>query len=282
MSLHRLAEERSLAYHRKVAERLPRQSDAALASDSDFCGGFQMRKPTIVAMGGGGFSEEPDNPLLDDYVLSLTGRARPRICFVPTASGDAGDYIERFCKAFPATRAQASVLELFHRTVEDLDAFLLEQDAIYVGGGNTANLLAVWRVHGLDRALRRAWERGVILCGLSAGGLCWFAEGITDSFSLRHLAPLHDGLAFLPGSFCPHYDADSLRRPAYEQAVARGELQPGYAADDGVALHFEGSTLQAVVSSRPNARAWRVDDNGEAIVSTELVPRLLRGEEAVS
>lgn len=112
-----------------------------------------MRKPTIVAMGGGGFSEEPDNPLLDDYVLSLTGRACPRVCFVPTASGDAGDYIERFCQAFPAPRAQASVLELFHRTVEDLDAFLLEQDAIYVGGGNTANLLAVWRVHGNGEAI---------------------------------------------------------------------------------------------------------------------------------
>ena len=144
-----------------------------------------MSRPTIVAMGGGGFSMEPDNPLLDDYVLDLArgqrGRERPRVCFLATASGDSPAYIAKFYAAF-ARRAEASHLALFIRTVDDIDAFLLDQDVIYVGGGNTENMLAIWRVHGVDRALGRAWESGVVLTGLSAGSLCWFETGSTDSF----------------------------------------------------------------------------------------------------
>ena len=210
----------------------------------------------IVALGGGGFSMEPENPLLDDYVLALAGRPRPRVCFVPTASGDSDNYVVRFYRAFPTTRCEPSHLALVNRTVADLRALVLDQDVVYVGGGNTANMLAVWRVHGLDRVLREAWEAGVVLCGISAGALCWFEAGVTDSFG-SELRPLRDGLGLLGGSHCPHYDGEPRRRPAYHRFVGEG-LPAGLAADDGVALHFVGPALAHVVSSRPGARAYRV------------------------
>ncbi len=213
----------------------------------------------IVAMGGGGFSMEPDNPPLDDLVLSLARSPRPRVCFVPTASGDDQAYVARFYRAFAPRDCRPSDLQLFARTIGDLDAFALAQDVIYVGGGNTASMLAVWRVHGLDRVLRRAWGEGVVLCGLSAGMNCWFEESVTDSFGVDELAPLHDGLGFLPGSACPHYDGEEQRRPVFTTLVAAGELADGWGADDGAALVFAGTALEEVVASRPHATAVRVE-----------------------
>ena len=233
---------------------------------------------TIVAMGGGGFSMEPDNPLLDDYVLDLArvrwGRARPRVCFLATASGDADSYIANFHTAF-ALRAEASHLALFARTIDDLETFVLGQDVIYVGGGNTANMLAVWRVHGVDRILTRAWEAGVVLTGLSAGSICWFEGGTTDSFGA--LAALSGGLGLLPGSHSPHYDGEPERRPTYQRLIAEGALADGYAADDGAALVFRGTELADVVASRPAARAYRVTrrPTGESAIETELPTRYL-------
>src|SRR5438093_77125 len=128
----------------------------------------------IVPMGGGGFSMEPRNPRLDKWLLSLSRRSRPRVLFIPTASGDAEDYIRRFYGAFERYSCRPAHLPLFNRRAVDLHKLVASQDLIYVGGGNTANLLAVWRVHGLDRALREAWREGVVLCGLSAGAICWF------------------------------------------------------------------------------------------------------------
>jgi dipeptidase E len=181
----------------------------------------------VVAMGGGGFSMEPDNPLLDEYVLSLA-RSRPaRVCFLPTASGDSDRYVADFYRAFARLECRPTDLQLFNRTVADLDAFVLSQDVIYVGGGNTANLLAIWRAHGLDGILRGAWKEGVLLCGLSAGMNCWFAESVTDSFGRAELTPLHDGLGLLPGSACPHYDGEEQRRPTYQSLVAAGRLAAG-------------------------------------------------------
>jgi peptidase E len=215
--------------------------------------------PRVVAMGGGGFSMEPDNPLLDTFVLSLARSPDPRVCFLPTASGDAEGYVARFYRAFTALDCRPTDLGLFERTVGDLESFVLAQDVIYVGGGNTAGMLAVWRVHGLDRLLRRAWEEEVVLCGLSAGMNCWFSESVTDSFDLAQLAPLHDGLGLLPGSACPHYDGEEERRPTFTSLVAAGELADGWAADDGAALVFAGAELEEVVASRTNARAYRVE-----------------------
>jgi peptidase E len=214
----------------------------------------------IVAMGGGGFLME--GRALDDFVIELAGGDRPRICYVPTAGGDAESSIDLFAAAFPQERARASVLRLFQRDVGDLAAFLLAQDVIYVGGGNTASMLAVWRAHGVDAVLREAWSRGIVLCGMSAGANCWFEGCSTDSFG-PGLAPLRDGLGLLAGSFCPHYDGEPERQPAYRRWVASGALQPGYAADDGVGLVFEGTELVRAVAERPGGRAVRVDERGE-------------------
>ncbi len=231
-----------------------------------------MDSRRIVAMGGGGFSMEPDNPLLDEFVLSLARTPRPRVCFVPTAGGDNDGYVARFYRAFAALDCRPAELRLFEREVLDLESFVLAQDVIYVGGGNTASMLAVWRAHGLDQVLRRAWAGGVVMCGLSAGMNCWFRQSVTDSFGLARLAPLRDGLGLLPGSGCPHYDGEPLRRPTFRQLIAAGELADGWAADDGAALVFTGDTLTDVVSSRPEAAAYRVTRTVDGRSVEERIP----------
>jgi dipeptidase E len=230
-----------------------------------------MPERHIVAMGGGGFLMEP-SPLLDDYALALAGTAEPAVCFLATASGDAAADIEAFHRAFPPGRARATHLSLFRRDERDPREHLLHQDVIYVAGGNTVNLLAVWRAHGIDAALREAWDAGVVLCGMSAGALCWFEAGVTDSYG--RLRALHDGLGLLPGSHCPHYDGEAERRPTYRRAVAEG-LPAGIAADDGCALHFAGTELVESVSSRPGARAYRVEPEAEGVVETPISARYL-------
>jgi peptidase E len=209
----------------------------------------------IVAMGGGGFSE--DGSEVDRFVLDLAGATRPRICFVPTASGDADAYVLRFYRSFPAADFRPSDLPLFVRRVADVQSFLLEQDVIYVGGGNTANMLDVWRRHGVDGALREAWERGVVLAGVSAGANCWFEASTTDSFG-PELQPLRDGLGLLPGSFTPHYDGEPGRRPLLHRLIAEG-FPAGYAADDAAACHFAGTELAGVVRSAPGANVYRLE-----------------------
>jgi peptidase E len=241
-----------------------------MSSPDASAGGGERR--LLVAMGGGGFSMEPDNPLLDRFVLSLARSSAARVCFLPTASGDAEGYVARFYRAFTALGSRPTDLQLFDRTVGDLESFVLAQDVIYVGGGNTASLLAVWRAHGLDRILREAWERGVVLCGLSAGMNCWFTASVTDSFGAAELAPLPDGLGLLPGTACPHYDGEEQRRPTFMRLVAAGELDSGWAADDGAALVFAGRDLIEVVSSRPDARAYRVERTADGEISERTLP----------
>ena len=216
---------------------------------------------------------EPGNPLLDSYVLELCRRKRPRVCFIPSASGDADHYIVRFYRAFPADRCEASHISLFRREQgpEDPRAHLLEQDLIYVGGGSVVSMLGVWRAHGIDAILRAAWERGVVLCGLSAGSLCWFAEAVTGF----HGAPQGvEGLGLLPFSNCVHYEPGSSRRRAYHDLIRAG-MRPGYAAEDGVALHFVGTELSRVVASRPAARGYRLDALGERVVEMRIATAYL-------
>ena len=216
----------------------------------------------VVCMGGGGFSMEPENDLLDDFVLSLVPhRRKPRVCFVPTASGDADSYCARFRDAFPETRAETSVLSLFKRDVVDIAQFLGSQVVVYVGGGNTANMLAIWRVHGLDAILREAYAAGTVLCGSSAGCLCWFECGITDSFGLG-LAPLRDGLGLLAGSACPHYDSEQRRRPVYTAAVRNG-FPAGIALDDAAAARYDDERLVEIVSASLGGRAFQVSGASE-------------------
>lgn len=229
----------------------------------------------IVAMGGASVLPSSTDGPLYRYLLDLTGRDRPRICFIGTASGDDASYRAAFYATF-ARLGEASHLGLFDIRVADIPGFLLEQDVIYVGGGNTANLLQIWRLHGVDKALKAAWESGVILCGPSAGGMCWFEAGLTDSFGSQ-LAPLKDGLKFLDGSFCPHYDSESLRRPRFEETVGSGALPGGYACDDAAALVFNGRQLEEVVASMPGSHAYRVDRRrGNSIEETQIRARLLR------
>jgi dipeptidase E len=227
----------------------------------------------IVAFGGGGFSMESGNPLLDDYVLGLTGAKRPKVCFLPSASGDADHYIVRFYRAFPAARCEASHISFFRREQgpEDLRAHLLEQDLIYVGGGSVVSLLGVWRAHGVDEILSDAWQRGVVLCGLSAGSLCWFSEAVTGF----HGAPqVVEGLGLLPFSNCVHYEPRSSRRRAYHDFIRAG-TRGGYAAEDGAALHFVGTELSRVVASRPEARGYRLDAMGERVVEMRIATTYL-------
>jgi peptidase E len=229
----------------------------------------------ILAIGGASLGPTSTDWPLHQYLLDLSGQERPRICFVGAASGEDAWDRAGFYATF-ARRAEASHLDLFGRRIDDIEAFLLDQDVIYVGGGNTANMLAIWRVHGVDKALRTAWERGVVLAGWSAGGMCWFEGGLTDSFG-PDLAPLRDGLKFLAGSFCPHYDAESLRRPRYEELVGSGALQDGFAADDGVGLLFEGRDFVEAVASLPGQHAYRVERRrGKAVEETQIRARLLR------
>ena len=212
----------------------------------------------ILAMGG-------HSPIFEDAILELAG---PRVCFVPTASGDEDWQLVRFYESF-AGRAEASHVSFNPWPRADLREHVLRQDAVYVSGGNTANALAIWRVHGFDAVLREAWECGVLLCGWSAGMICWFEAGVTDSFGPQ-LEGLRDGLGFLPGSACPHYDTDELRRPVYRSLVGDG-FPGGYAADDGAALHFVGMKLQEVVATVSSAAAHRVERGAETLIAARLL-----------
>lgn len=232
------------------------------------------RPKQILAMGGGGFSMEPDNLLLDEYILGMAGGERPRVCFLPTASGDGEGYIERFYAAFRTLPCEPVHLALTGgERPADLRGFVLGLDVVYVGGGHTMNMLAVWRGHGLDAILREAWNRGTVLAGLSAGSHCWFEEGLTDSIpgTLTRM----DCLGFLEGSNCVHYDGEPERRPLYLQLVGSGAMRAGLAADDGVGLHFVGERLHRVVSSRRAALAYEVRANGEPATERAIPPEFL-------
>jgi peptidase E len=220
------------------------------------------------------------NTLLDDHVIALTGVERPRVCFLPTASGDADHYVVRFYRAFSASRCQPSHISLFRREtgVGDPRAHLLEQDLVYVGGGSLVSLLGAWRAHGIDVALHDAWRAGVIMCGGSAGSLCWFSHAI----SAFHEGPprMIQALGFLPWSNAVHYADEPGRRRAFLDAVAGG-MPPGYGVGDGAALHFVGTELAGVVSSRCGARAFHVAAGGARGASERELPVNYLGEPVV-
>jgi dipeptidase E len=243
-----------------------------------------MRDPRrILAMGGGGFTMQERSEALDRLVLELTGRPVPRICFLPTASGDPREQTTRFHERFSAWPCQPSVLSLFHLGRDRLDPreHLLAQDAIYVGGGSMRNMLAVWREHGVDDVMRAAWERGIVLAGLSAGAMCWFEGGVTMSGGAA--APVA-GLGLLPGSLSVHLDGEPERRPVYMSAVGDGRLPAGWALDDSAALVFRGTTLERCVASRPGARAVYVAPDGvggalERRIAVDLLQGAVAGSE---
>lgn len=236
-----------------------------------------MATPQLVAMGGVGMSTEPEDLPLHRYVLSLTRRDQPAALLIPTASGDSATLLADFYATYGSLGCKTSVLPLFKRTPSDLRGLLLAQDVIYVGGGNTRSMLTLWREWGIDQILREAWMAGVVLAGVSAGMICWFEQGVTDSVRGSTGDPLDDlsalsCLGFLSGSACPHYDGETARRPVYQRLVSAGELGDGYAADDGAGLHFAGGDLVRAVAARPGAKAYRVERRGEAAVETPITP----------
>jgi peptidase E len=234
----------------------------------------------ILAMGGGGFTMEPGNPALDDFVLSLARAREPRILFLPTASGDAAAQIAAFRERFGDRACVPEELSLFrlHGASRPLREVVLEQDVVYCGGGSMRNLLAIWRAHGLHEILTEAWERGIVLAGLSAGAMCWFQGGVTRSSGPPEPIP---GLGLLPGSLTVHADGDPERLPVFLDAVRRGELPGGWAADDGVGLLFRGARLERCVSSRPGAGAFRCDAVEGELVRARLEPELLGADAAL-
>ncbi|MEZ5041713.1 MAG: peptidase E [Saprospiraceae bacterium] len=215
-------------------------------------------KRQIIALGGGGFSMEPDNPLLDDYILKQTGKTKPKVCFIGTASGDAEGYILRFYEAFQKKDCTPSHLSLFQGHTDQIEAFILAQDLLYVGGGNTRNLIVLWKEWGLDRMIRKAYESGTVLAGISAGSICWFEQGLTDSIP-NQLNTLNC-LGFLKGSNCPHFDGEPARQSSYKSKILAGEMLGGIACDDSVGLHFVDETLMTIISSRPDAAAYRITE----------------------
>jgi peptidase E len=216
----------------------------------------------IIALGGGGFLEEPDNPALDLYVLQQAAKPNPSVCFLPTGSPAPDSAVVAFYSAYSRYNCKPSHLSLFRRT-PDLPALLLSQDVIYVGGGNSKSMLAVWREWGIPELLHTAWNNGIVLAGVCGGALCWFEQGVTDSFA--NGMTVLPALGFISGSCCPHYDGEADRRPAYHGFVQRGEMQAGFALDIGAAIHFVDEEIHAVVASRPEAKAYRVEltDDGE-------------------
>jgi peptidase E len=237
-------------------------------------------QPHILAIGGGTFIPDSrygmsPSPLLR-YALDLTGQDRPRICFLATAVGDSADYIARGYAALTQLDAEVSHISLFPMpNVQDMRSHLLSQDLIYVFGGSVANLLALWRLHGLDEIMREAWNEGVVLSGQSAGALCWHVGGNTDSYGPQ-LRPLTDGLGLLPYSCGVHYGSDAQRRPLLQQLVGEGTLPGGYAADDGVGLHYVGTEFVQAVSYAKDAGAFRIEPDGSgAAKETRIDPRLL-------
>jgi peptidase E len=217
-----------------------------------------MPEPTIVAMGG-------INETLMDYVLQLAGGRR--MLYVPTATMEDPARTVWWYERLRG-RAELTHLHFFPWPPSDLRELVMQQDLVLVSGGNTANALAIWKTHGFDEILREAWESGILLTGWSAGMICWFEHGVTDSFGPQ-LAPM-ECLGFLPGSACPHYDAEALRRPVFTQLVADG-LAAGIAADDDVGVRYTGTELTEVVTSRAGATAYLVGPDGERALEARLV-----------
>ena len=227
-------------------------------------------KKQVLAMGGGGFTMKPENLKLDRYLLSMTNKNKPKVCFIPTASGDDESYTRRFYSAYKKLECETSHLSLFSPPEADLRNFVMDKDIFYVGGGNTRNLLVLWKEWGLDEYLYEAWCNGAIMAGLSAGSICWFKQGLTDSVTGK-LLPL-ECLGFVEGSNCPHFDTEKGRRPSYHDAILDGSMIDGIACDDGVAAHFIDGKLDCCVSSLPKAKAYKFKNVGGSIDESIIEP----------
>ena len=226
-------------------------------------------KKQIIAIGGGGFGRSPGEGVIEKYILSQSDKEKPNICFIPTATGDNEAYKVNYYSTFSKLNCSPVHLDFFKRT-PDLEELIKQQDVIFVGGGNTKSMLAVWKDWGLDLILKEAYERGVIMCGVSAGAICWFEEGITDSWSEE--LKVMDCLGFVKGVCCPHYDEEPQRRPSLSKFLTEGVMQSCYAVDGGCALHIENEQEYKAVVFAKDKNAYCVDlENNE--VKEEPYPR---------
>jgi peptidase E len=235
----------------------------------------------IIAMGGGGFLMERGTSKLDQFFVETAGVRRPRVCFIPTGGGDPEEGLAKYYRAFSRFDCRLSHLAFFRKPrpgaipLNNLEKEMLIQDAIYVGGGNTRSMLAVWREWGLDRILRKAWASGILLGGISAGAICWFEFGATDSVLGQGRSTPLRCLGFLPGSCSPHFDGEPHRRPDFRRLVGRGELPAGIGIDDGVAVLYENRKIVEVVSNKVGSTAYRVTSNNGSVAVETLSARYL-------
>lgn len=214
----------------------------------------------IIASGGGGFGRTLDTLPQERYILEQCGAERPKVAFLPQASCEDGRYIASFYEAFTRLGAEPTLISLFGVVKPEWQERLLAQDVIYVGGGNTRSMLALWREWGVDQILRQAWENGTVLAGVSAGAICWFDEGVTDSVWPLGVLPC---LGFLQGSCCPHFDGEVDRRPAYTRMLAEGRIAPGIALDDYAMAHYIDGDLHRVVCSSETAGGYLMAASAE-------------------
>ena len=219
--------------------------------------------PQIIAIGGAGFGSLENDYKMERYLIAQTGKTNPKVCFLGQASAESPAYAHRFHQTFKTLGAHPSTVSLFGRVTPHWKTQVLEQDLIFVGGGNTRSMLALWREWGMDQILKEAYENGTVLSGSSAGAICWFEACVTDS--VWPLGTLK-GLGFLQGSCCPHYDSEPERRPTYLEKVSSGEIIPGIALEDYTAVHFVDGTLKRVVSAKTGATVYRVGPGEEALL----------------
>ena len=222
----------------------------------------------IVAIGGGFTS-----PAVMDYVLGLAHKKMPTILFINTATGDSAESLLRVYNKVAGLSCRASHLPFFDRTPPDLEKVIFSQDVVFVGGGNTKSMLAVWREYGLDQILLEAWKRGIILAGSSAGGICWFEGCVTDSYAVNYTAL--PALGFLKGSCCPHYDGEAGRQETYHRLIKESQLTDGFALDEGVGVHFIGELVHDIVTGKKGSRAYRVTRKNGKIVEKPLKARFV-------
>ena len=221
----------------------------------------------IIAIGGGGFGRNPNHRIIEKYILDQTESKCPNICFIPTASAEDKAYTVNYYSAFTKLNCNPIHINFFQRTPR-LDSIINKQDIIYVGGGNTKSMLAVWREWKLDKLLVKAYNRGAILCGVSAGAICWFEQGITDSWASN--LNIMECLSFIEGCYCPHYDGEKDRRPSVHKFILDGKIDSCYAVEDGAALHFKNEELINNISFYKNKNSYIVSKNNNHIIEDKI------------
>ncbi|MCE5293693.1 MAG: peptidase E [Chlamydiales bacterium] len=222
----------------------------------------------IIAHGGCGFSSPQSKQIIEKYILAQSGKDNPRISFLPQASSESQEYVAKFFDVFCSLEAKPSWVSLFGRVESSWKEKLLQQDIIYVGGGNTKSMLALWREWGVDKVLKEAYNRGIILAGVSAGAICWFEAGITDSvWPLGHV----EALGFLPGTMCPHFDSEIERQEVFANMVRDKTVPSGIALEDHTAAHYKEGALFQVVTAVDGKKAYQVTASGQKTLTPILL-----------